>query len=337
MSDFGSELHISLVRTHRSRIGIYSVDATSRRVQSNPWLDCLCGTSPNSMKFPTFCAVLWLAFPLTSVHAADAGIVSIAEGSARLLRNTTWYKLVPGTRFREGDILVAKGAGQIQVELFAGGTFNLGAPGTLFAAAVPIVGDKLIGMLDLALPDGWLKLVATAPNLEFRVQTDSTTLTATEAIVVMRAQPGAAELFVESGAATLTDAGTGKVKAPSTIDLRAGGYVTQSGDLPLRFERRAPAAFVAAIPRYLIDPLPALAAKYKVMAVPLVAEQEVTYAEAQPWLAGPYRKQFLKRFQPRLKDRDFRAAVEAHIAHYPEWDRILHPEKYLPKAPAEAK
>ncbi len=56
-----------------------------------------------------------------------------------------------------------------------------------------------------------------------------------------------------------------------------------------------------------------------------------------PGLPGPYRKLFLKRFQPRLKDREFRAAVEAHIARYPEWDRVLHPEKYLPKVPAEAK
>ena len=68
-----------------------------------------------------------------------------------------------------------------------------------------------------------------------------------------------------------------------------------------------------------------------------MAEQEVTYAEAEPWLAGPYRRIVPEAFQPRLKDREFRAAVEAHIARYPEWDRILHPEKYLPKAPAKAK
>jgi hypothetical protein len=108
-------------------------------------------------------------------------------------------------------------------------------------------------------------------------------------------------------------------------------------DRPLRFERRAPAAFVTAVPRHQIDALPALAAKYKSAKVQLVPGLEITYAEAEPWLSGPYRKLFVKRFQPRLKDPEFRAAVETRITRYPEWDRILHPEKYMPKVPAEAK
>jgi hypothetical protein len=110
--------------------------------------------------------------------------------------------------------------------------------------------------------------------------------------------------------------------------------VAQSTERPLRIERRAPAACdggPAANDRR------ALAGTYKSARVQLVPGLEITYAEAEPWLSGPYRKVFLKRFQPRLKDREFRAAVEARIARYPEWDRILHPEKYLPKVPAEAK
>ncbi len=55
---------------------------------------------------------------------------------------------------------------------------------------------------------------------------------------------------------------------------------------------------------------------------------EVTLAEAQPWLDGPYRKAFLRRFAPRLRDPAFRAGVEARLAAYPEWDRTLHPERY---------
>jgi hypothetical protein len=296
--------------------------------------------SSHTVKFPLLCLVPLLALPVffTEVaRAADAGIVTIVEGRARVLRDTTWYKLVPGARFREGDILVATGTGQVQVELFAGGTFNLGAPGSIFAATLPIVGDKLVGVAEVALPDGWLKLVATAPASGVRVQFSATTLTATEAIVVMHAQPASTELFVESGTAKIAEAAAGGGKSPVLTEVKAGEFAAQSGDRPVRAERRAPAAFVTAIPRQQIDPLPALAARFKAAKVQLVADQEVTYAEAEPWLAGPYRKMFLKRFEPRLKDRDFRAAVDAHIAHYPEWDRILHPEKYMPKVPAEAK
>jgi hypothetical protein len=281
-----------------------------------------------------FCLMLPVA-PACAADAADAGIVSIVEGSARVLRDTTWYKLVPGARFREGDIVVAKGAGQVQVELITGGSFNLAAPGTLFAAAVPVVADKIAGTVEIALPEGWLKLAVNAPAATFRVQLSAATVTASEAIVVMHAQPGALEFFVESGAARFTETAAGKADAIS--EMKAGEYAAQSADRPLRFERRAPVAFVSAIPRHLIDPLPVLAPRFKAAKVQLVAEQDITFAEAEPWLAGPYRKTFLKRFQPRLKDREFRAAVEANIARYPEWDRVLHPEKRAPRVPVQAK
>jgi len=254
-----------------------------------------------------------------------------------MLRDTTWYKLVPGTRFQEGDILVAAGTGQIQVELFAGGTFNLGAPATLFAAAVPITGDKLTGLVDLSLTEGWLKLAANAPAAGYRVQLDPASVDAKEAVVVMHSTPGAMEVFVESGGVRLGDSGTGKPKSAAATDLKAGDYASQSAERPLRIEPRAPPTFVAALPRHMIDALPAFAAKYKAARVQLVPGQQITYAEAEPWLSGPYRKLFLKRFQPRLKDPEFRTAVDAHIARYPEWDRVLHPEKYLPKTPVQAK
>jgi hypothetical protein len=289
------------------------------------------------VKFSPFWLVLWLALPVPCAYAADAGIVSIADGPCRLLRDTTWYKLVPGARLREGDILVAAGTGQIQVELATGGAFNLGAPGTLFAVAVPMSGDKLTGPVELSLTEGWLKLSANAPPAGFRVQVDPTSIEAIEAVVVMHAASSAMEVFVESGAAKIVDAGTPKGRTSVGTELKGGDYATQSTERPLRLERRAPAAFVTAVPRQMIDALPALAAKYKSAKVQLVPGLEITYAEAEPWLSGPYRKLFLKRFQPRLKDREFRAAVEARLAHYPEWDRVLHPEKYQPKAPAEAK
>jgi hypothetical protein len=281
--------------------------------------------------------VLLLALAAPCAWAADAGIFSIVEGSAHLLRDTTWYKLVPGAHLGEGDIVVATGTGQVQVELVTGGTFNLGSPGTFFAAAAPVVADKITGPVELWLPEGWLKLAANAPGTGFRVLLVSNIVNAAEAVIVMHAKSDAMELFMESGTAKLADAGTDKARPTVATDLKAGDYVTQSPDRPLRYESRAPAAFVATVPRHMIDALPTFAAKFKTAKVQLVPEREVSFAEAEPWLMGPYRKTFLKRFEPRLKDREFRAAVEAQIARYPEWDRILHPEKYRRKVPIEAK
>jgi hypothetical protein len=62
-----------------------------------------------------------------------------------------------------------------------------------------------------------------------------------------------------------------------------------------------------------------------------VADHEVTYAEAEIWLAGKDRAAFERRFASRLKDPAFRKAVEPVVGRYPSWDRQLHPEKYAPK------
>ncbi len=287
------------------------------------------------VNFALLCLVFWVAWPVASAQAADAGIATIIDGRVRLLHDTTWYKVVPGARVRQGDVLEVVDTAQVQVELGAGGTFYLGGPGTLYAASLPIAGDKLTGGIVLDVASGWLKLAAKATT-GARLQFSGALLDTTDAIVVVHVTPEASEFFMESGSAKVTPIDAGGKPGPA-VDATAGEYRGRSGERAFRVEGHAPQPFVTAMPRPLRDPLPSLASRYKV-APTLVAEREITYAEAEPWLAGPYRRVFLKQFAPRLRDRDFRAGVEAHIARYPEWDRILHPEKYLPKpAAAETK
>ena len=102
---------------------------------------------------------------------------------------------------------------------------------------------------------------------------------------------------------------------------------------------------MAAMPRHLLDRLASLAARFKGKRTPpLAVDREITLDEADPWLTGPYRRAFARRLGGRLADPTFRKAVEANSAAYPDFDRILHPEKYpppeagpaLPAAPAAA-
>jgi len=86
-----------------------------------------------------------------------------------------------------------------------------------------------------------------------------------------------------------------------------------------------PQKFVAAMPRQFRDPLPARAAQYQVARVQLVADRPISYADAEPWLTGPYRRIFLKRFQPRLADPEFRGPAMAKLQAYPEWQATLAP------------
>jgi hypothetical protein len=106
----------------------------------------------------------------------------------------------------------------------------------------------------------------------------------------------------------------------------------------LTTERRPPATFVAALPRDFMDPLPVRAARFAATKVDPVADHEATFAEAQPWLTGPYRASFLKRFQARLDDPAFRDAMASSGKAPPEWSATTAPPKAeAPPPPPAAK
>lgn len=299
------------------------------------------------MKIARLCLGLCLALAALPGLAADAGIVTIVDGAARVLRGTVWYKLVAGTPFAEGDVIDADDRAIVQIELAPGGTLHLVGPALLYAAAIPLRNDKLDGAMELGFERGWLKLVAAAPGAGTRLRTPGALASVNEATLVTRYENRLFELFVESGGARLSEIGrTGRDGV--SHDAKAGEYWSRDGDKPFTSERRAPVKFVASMPRHLIERLASLSSKFKGKRPPLAVDREITLAEADPWLAGSYRRTFARRLSGRLADPAFRKAVEANIAAYPDFDRILHPEKYpaggpvagapaaAPPAPAKA-
>jgi hypothetical protein len=266
----------------------------------------------------------WLALMLVSGAAGAApeiGVVTLVEGEARLLRGATWYKVVPGARIQEGDIVEALDRAQAQLESTAGTTVNLVGAGSVYV--MPVKSGPPI----VSLPNGWLKVAAKAPGV--RIRTAPFDVMTTDGIVVMHAQGPVAELFVESGSLKLLELSANGADGAAR-DAKRGEYWMKSATAGFTTVPRAPRTFVDAMPRHFADPLPAFAARMKSNPV-LVVDHEITYAEAEPWLAGRDRATFERRFASRLRDPAFRKAVEPVVARYPSWDRVLHPEKYLPK------
>ena len=272
----------------------------------------------------------WLAFGLffaaTAVLAADAGVVTIADGPARVLRGTIWYRLAAGAPFQEGDLIDAGDRALVQVEFASGGTVHIVGPASLYAAQLLIRNDKQDGPIELALDKGWLKLAAPAgPGM--RLRTSSALVNVGEATLVARQNGKMFELFIESGAARIADSNRAG-RDGAVHDAKAGEFWARDGDKPFTTAGRAPPQFVAAMPRHLMDRLASLAGKFKGKKTTLAVDREITLAEAEPWLAGPYRRAFARRLSGRLADPAFRNAVEANAAAYPDLDRILHPDKY---------
>lgn len=263
---------------------------------------------------------LWLAAALVSnlvaaSPVAAAGIVTLADAGAQLLRGATFYRIAPGVAVQDGDILAVGAKAQVQVELTGGSVLALAGPGSLWLAM------PKNGPVTLTMPTGVLKAVAKASAL--RIRTAAFDVIPTDAILVLQAELAAGALFLETGAARLVN------PTSPPRDAKRGEYWQKSLAGAFVTRLSPPRSFVDALPGNFLDALPALAAGIK--SRPLGAgDHDITYAEAQPWLALD-RPAFERRFSVRLRDPAFRKAADAEIGRYPLWDRMLHPEKYAPK------
>lgn len=261
---------------------------------------------------------------LTAAAAAETGLVTLLEGSGRVLRGATWYKLAIGTRVEDADIIEALDRSQAQIEFGAGSLADLVGPGKVYLVPAPV---RAPAPAILNMPAGWLKIAAKSPGL--RVRTLAFDLVVVDGILVVHANGPAVDYFVESGSGRLIEMTPNGVDGPAR-DVKSGEYGLKSAAGAFSTAPRAPKAFVDAMPRHFVDPLPVLAPRIKSKPT-LVVDHEISYAEAEPWLSGRDRALFEKRFASRLRDPAFRTAVRPNLARYPTWDRLLNPEKYAPK------
>ncbi len=283
-------------------------------------------------------SLTWLAGFLFLIavpcFGAETGAVTLLFGQPKLLRGTTWFNLKEGVRLRDGDVVDLPASGQLQLEFTDGGAVSVIGPGALYIIAASPRDAKQPGSTEFQLTRGWLKFVTKPPGPRLRVRTPLGTIATSDATAVVHAGDGF-EAFVETGAARLSD--VGKIELTGG-EIKAGGFASRSPGKALTTEKRPPATFVAALPRDFMDPLPVRAARFASTKVDPVADHEATFAEAQPWLTGPYRASFLKRFQARLDDPAFRDAMASSGKAPPEWSAATAPPKVeAPPPPPAAK
>ena len=275
------------------------------------------------------CFLFLIAVPC---YGAETSTVTLLFGQPKLLRGTTWFNLKEGVRLRDGDVIDLPQLGQLQLEFTDGGAVSVIGPGALYIVAASARDAKQPGSAELLLTRGWLKFATKPPAPRLRVRTGLGTLAASDAAAVVHAGD-AFEVFVETGTGRLSD--VGKLELAGG-EIKAGGFASRAAGKAVATERRPPAPFVAALPRDFMDPLPLRAARFASAKVDPVADHEATFADAQPWLTGPYRASFLKRFQARLDDPAFRDAMATSGKAPPEWSAATAPPKVETPPPAPA-
>jgi hypothetical protein len=286
-------------------------------------------------------ALLWLglflSLPLTAV-AQEIGTVTLVDGSLRVIRGTTVLKGAEGMRLHQGDILESSNPGFVQLEFSGGAIVALGNSTRLFLLRYTAgrgVGDKAAA--ELVLLSGWLK--GEDHSKLGASHYDSILLAATtrNGTLVLHATPQAAEMFVESGSASVGEVSSdGNLRSPASA--KAGQFYTRPAGKIVQVSSHPSPTFIESMPAPFRDTFPSRLSRFAGKHVEPKRDHEVAYSEVHDWLTvgQRWRKGFAQRFEPRLKDAAFRKALAAHLNEHPEWGPILHPEKYESKAPPEA-
>jgi len=291
------------------------------------------------MSFSRAALTLFLLFPaLTCAQTTDK--LTMLEGSLKLIRGTAVYKVdrtFQGMQLRQGDLFESSEGGFAQFE-FAGGTIvALGPSSKVFLYRLS-TGHKRGAapgqpVANLILLSGWLKGESSATAGTFRYSNSLLSLASANGSILIHLDAEGCDAYVESGSATL-DESPSEAVSKHTGAAKAGQFFSRKAGKNLTTLTRPSPSFVQSMPIPFNDTLPSLAAHYADKKPPEPkTDHTVTFADLQPWLALPsgWRKGFVERFAPLLSDHEFRDQMEARLTQYPEWDPVLHPEKYQPE------
>ncbi|CAN5291572.1 hypothetical protein BH11PSE9_BH11PSE9_31630 [soil metagenome] len=279
---------------------------------------------------------LWFFLALLPVAAWPAdrlATVTIVDGELFVMRDASRYAMAEGTRLQADDILETSPASRlVRIEFTAGPIVDIGPATRLWLAPrFGERGDKRAARVYML--EGWAKLTAPKQGVDL-FASPWLDITSIAQDVVVAISPEATRVFAETGEVQLVERQGGKSvgKPGGMVKLRPGEFYTRGSDPKSSVTPRPSAEFVASVPRPFLDTLPSRAAQFDAKDVAPKLLGAMSYAEAQPWIDGEasVRPAFLARWKRLAQNPEFRKALLANERAHPEWDRVLHPRKYLP-------
>jgi hypothetical protein len=284
------------------------------------------------MALRALCILLLVWTGVAQAATAALATATIVDGSPTLLRASSKFRIVEGSRLAAVDIVETGSARHLRIEFADGLVLDLG-PATSVQLAPQLAGGEAARRgARVYLRQGTAKVtvpVPAPPATGPLLAAERLDLRASRRGVVVLVDGAEASAFAESGEATLAERRAGKALAPVRLkesEFLAGGAVATSP---------AP-GFIARLPRPFLDTLPARAALFRDSEPASTPAGALVYADVQPWIdAEPaLRAGFVTRWRALARQPEFRKGLEQGLAAHPEWDRVLYPEKYLPPASA---
>jgi hypothetical protein len=285
------------------------------------------------------CNVLLVLFlPLTSYAAPAAAaqpvaIATILQGKVTVIRGVSEFDALEGVRLLADDIVKTDKATFLRLEYADQSWLELGPDTELQLRALNSRRAKRPG---LYLMRGWLKFEGR-PQLGAGqgIALPGADLTDLSGILVVHLDDESRTVFAEKGTARWVDRAS---HGAAPVALKNGDFLTAGSDNNPKVQGRPSAAFVELLPRQYRDTLPARYSIYADEAVAPKAERSFSYTEVEPWINGEttLRRQFVTTWRRKTREPEFRESVDRQMQLHPEWDPVLHPEKYEPPQQAGA-
>jgi hypothetical protein len=191
----------------------------------------------------------------------------------------------------------------------------------------------------MVLLAGWLKVETPASSTTYIYASPRLAVSTKGSTILLQAAPDAAEAFFESGSGIVSPVDAQGSRG-SPLPAKPGQFFSRRPAKDILSGSRPDSTFISLMPVPFRDTLPPRLSHFAAKAVEPKADHEVTYSDVEPWLrmGTVWRRGFVERFRPRLRDKEFRKQLEAHLSNHPEWGPILQPEKEdkPPTTPAAA-
>ena len=269
----------------------------------------------------------------------DLGSVTFIEGSLRIIRGTTVLQAAEGARLRQGDIIESSDKGFAQLEFTGGAIVALGPSSRMYVfrhGGGGKAGSDATSA-ELVLLSGWMKGQAGAHAGSYRYESPMLAATTTNGTVVLHRNESGCEIFVEAGSAAIAEVSpNGNVGMPAAGNT--GQFFKRHQAKGVVDASRPSSTFIESMPPSFRDTLPSRLAHFSGKPVEPKVQHPVSYIEIQAWLTMPlaWRRGFVDRFEPRLKDPEFRKQLEGHAVEHPEWEPALRPESHPQQSPQPA-
>jgi hypothetical protein len=256
--------------------------------------------------------------------AGRMGVVTILEGKATAIRGLSQFDVAEGVRLLPGDLVRTQPKSLLRIEYADECSLEAG-PDSQLQLFHP-ADKKRANRPALYLMQGWLKLGCKA-GTDAALTTKDLDVTGISRVLVIRVSGDSRAIFAEAGTARVVRRKTGD--SASTL-LNPGDFLDVEPDVASDVQPRPTAQFMEALPRAYRDTLPSRYSIYVTRSTEPQNPRTFVYTDVEPWLnAEPViRRQFVSLWIRKTNDPAFRGPLDRDLAKHPEWDRILHPEKY---------